>query len=325
MAIFNTKIKTSLLILGVLTSVIPFSQAHSVTLVNGGFEDGFNSWGQIGDTSIQSGGPSLNSGNDFNQIAPYAGMNHALITTACTSNTERPSGFCTIDGANAREGIDDASTPAGTYNFSGNPVANATSNSGLGDGFALQGFLGLSNNSLFAIEPDREVKEGSAIRQIITVTQEQVDANARFRFAWAFLTNDTRDVGDTFGLDFSFLSVTRFNNTTDALSNTNRQDEDVNVLAQSIQNPFSFDPLNPSSVNFTAQTAYTINNTYNFTLAGTYIIGFGVVDGGGSEKSSALLIDNVQYSDEIPEGSNLLGILGLGLGLLFIPKSKIKK
>jgi hypothetical protein len=86
-------------------------------------------------------------------------------------------------------------------------------------------------------------------------------------------------------------------------------------------NPANLFPTAPNTVNFRYKINYQ-NLNLGILPAGTYTVGFGVVDGGGNEYTSALLIDNFDVGSEVPEGSSLLGILGLGLGLCFLPKKK---
>jgi hypothetical protein len=321
MITFNPKIKINVFLIGALASFIPWQSASSATLnSNGGFETGnFNGWTTIGDTSIQSGGPSSNSGNSFKQIKQFDGTYHALLTTACTSVTEQPTGFCTVSQGSTRDGQDDGETAAGTFNFSGKPVVNATTDSGLGDGFALQNFLGLSNTA-FDIDPNRIlIKEGSAIKQTFTVTQAQIDAGVTLDFAWAFLTNDNEDIDGNFGNDFAFYTLYKDTDAVGARTITVLQESDLTDF-------WSGGYIPPGATQFRDEVAYT-TVSLNITMPGTYTIGFGVVDGIGDDLSSALLVDKVTLNGikiEVPESSQVLGVLGLGLGLLLTKPRKKK-
>ncbi|MBD2362419.1 PEP-CTERM sorting domain-containing protein [Anabaena minutissima FACHB-250] len=73
----------------------------------------------------------------------------------------------------------------------------------------------------------------------------------------------------------------------------------------------------------------TLSADDNFTTAGTYTLGFGVVDVGDTTVNSALLVDNVKLTP-VPEPTTMFGILmGMGFGyaakLRFSPQQKKPK
>ncbi|MBD2253965.1 PEP-CTERM sorting domain-containing protein [Nostoc parmelioides] len=156
---------------------------------------------------------------------------------------------------------------------------------------ALETFLGLSSGSLTSLEAE----EGSAIKQVITV-----NAGDKLTFSWNFLTNQVP--ADPTYNDFAFFSITGVTQ----LANTNSL------------TTFSFSRL-------AEETGYQ-PYTYNFTTAGTYTLGFGVVDVGDTTVNSALLVDNVELTP-VPEPTTMLGILmGIGFGyaakMRFSPQQK---
>jgi hypothetical protein len=264
------------------------ASALSVNFLNGGFESNYNNWSQIGDTSIQEG--------NFQSINPVNGSNHALITT----------------GHHTR--IDDNATPASTFNYSGeNPVSSTTDPNAA----KLQTDLGLPTNSLSINRENsannsafRTPKEGSGIFQDFTVevTQADVDSGKNkllLKFNWSYLTNDSRHsiLGNQ---DFAFFTL--YNTASDINTRS------INVLDDSSGN-ISY-PLGSGVTNFqgTNTTHYNAGNRFIYDssplAAGTYNyrVGFGVVDVDGSDRSSALLVDNFNV-EEIPfEFSPSLGL-----------------
>lgn len=156
----------------------------------------------------------------------------------------------------------------------------------------LEQFLGLSSGSLTG------AVEGSAIKQTITV-----NAGDKLTFSWNFLTNEVPANAEY--NDFAFFSLSNINQ----LANT----YDATF--------FSFSRL-------AQQTGYQ-PYTYNFATAGTYTLGFGVVDVGDTTVNSALLVDNVKLTP-VPEPTTMLGILmGMGFGyaakMRFSPQQKKAK
>ncbi|MDJ0616730.1 MAG: PEP-CTERM sorting domain-containing protein [Calothrix sp. MO_192.B10] len=151
-------------------------------------------------------------------------------------------------------------------------------------GSELETFLGLSSGSLTNLG----AIEGSAIKQTITV-----GAGDTLNFDWNFLTDDLPNLNYN---DFAFFSITNVKQLADTFSPTN----------------FSFSHLYD-------ETGYQ-TYTYNFQSAGTYTLGFGVVDVGDDTVNSALLVDNVKLTKAypVPEPMSILstGIV-LGFGVLF--------
>lgn len=322
--------KSSVLFLLSTILVSTLMPKANAALLTDGFESGtFGVWNTIGDTSIQQGGPSNNNGdaNDFNEIAPFAGVYHALITTACVDTSLISGGFCGNSPA-GRSGQDDGENPAGRFEFSDTGVVNATAASGLGnDAYALQTFLGLSNTALEQAGSDagvgnRTIKEGSAIRRNFTV-----DGTVSVAFRWAFLTNDFDEIEagvnvDGYGgRDFGFYTLYNTSSTVGSRGINVLRESDFDTYDVAFDFPADVFPDDPNTVNFRYKINYQ-NLNLGILPAGTYTIGFGVVDGAGNEYTSALLIDNFDVGPEVPEGSSLLGLLGLGLGLCFLPKKK---
>lgn len=268
------------------------ASAVSVLFANGDFESNYNNWSQIGDTSTRG---------TFQTINPINGSNQALIT----------------NGYDTR--IDDDATPASTFNYSGKNPVNSTTDPNASQ---LQTFLGLPTNSLSINRQNsddndafRTPKEGSGIYQDFTVTVTQADVDSgmnqlQLTFNWSYLTNDSRDsiLGDQ---DFAFFTLY------DQASNLN--DRIINVLDDSSGN-ISY-PLDSSVTDFqdTNTTFYSAGNQNIYEssplAAGTYNyrVGFGVVDVDGTDRSSALLVDNVK-AKAVPFGFSP----GLGLGIVAI-------
>ncbi|BAZ48273.1 peptidase domain-containing protein [Nostoc sp. NIES-4103] len=150
-------------------------------------------------------------------------------------------------------------------------------------GSDLESFLGLSNGSLTT----DGVIEGSAIKQTIVASSGDI-----LSFSWNFLT-DQVPPDSTFN-DFAFFS----------LGNT------VSSLA---------DTFTPTTISFSRLALETGYQTYSYTIpvAGTYTLGFGVVDAGDSAVNSALVIDNVklQAVDESMSSTGVAAAMALGVWL----------
>lgn len=294
-----------------LIAVNPAS-AFNVTFTDTGFEDSgdgtFTGWLTTGDATIQS---------TFQGISPTNGAYQALITNGCPTTAESLCNSSTTgDGRN-----DDIPRSIGTFNYSGNDQVNASFGEAKGDttnreAFKLQEFFGLDDNGLSVAREGginsgvRTPKEGSGIKQNIqiTITQADVDngLNAfNLSFNYAFLSNDGTNslLGNQ---DFAFLS----------LYDTASSPDDIIVLADSDDTLTSV-----SSDNFVNQdtTFHTTSNQFSYSVSGlaagtyNYSLGFGVVDVDNVDRTSALLLDNLQITQDVPFKFSP----GLGLSLAF--------
>ncbi|NEP06325.1 MAG: hypothetical protein F6K25_26035 [Okeania sp. SIO2G4] len=247
-------------------------------LINRSFENGLNGWDTAGDVSIQ---------RTFQGFAPTDGSSQALLTTATTFR------------------FDDILGNLDAYNFSGNSAVDARSDPAL-----LQSFLGLSNDALNftgAFNFPHDSKEGSAIKQSISSTTD-----FEISFDWSFLTNDGAPLFPGDPRDTAF--VTLYNVTSP------EESRGIEVLAQSlpITNGFMGFPA-PGTLdgtNFFQSSGVSRFNSGTLA-AGDYILGIGVYDVDGTDKTSALLVDNVtvESSDDpqpVPEPLSTLGLLAVG-------------
>jgi hypothetical protein len=139
----------------------------------------------------------------------------------------------------------------------------------------IESFLGLASGSL-----NSAATEGSAIKQSITVNAGDI-----LTFNWNFLTDENTP---SFFNDFVFLSVTNATQLADTF----------------------FISFNPGG--FNQQTGYQ-PFSFTFASAGTYTLGFGVMDVGDTAVRSGLLLDQVAVTP-IPTPALLPGLVGLGLG-----------
>ncbi len=289
-------------------------QAFSVTFGNTGFEGtgtgGFDSWNTIGDTSIQS---------TFQGISPTQNDYQALITNSCSASA---GDLCTDSQTNGARN-DDNPRATGTFNYSGNNQINASfsdpANAGTNqEAFKLQDFFGLDENGLSVareggmISGFRTAKEGSGIQQDIqiTITQADVDSGMNaftLSFNYAYLSNDGTNTlfGDQ---DFAFLSLYEKSPTSSP--------NNIIVLADSDQTLTA-----PTTDNFVHQNTdfHTASNQFSYTVSGlaantyTYSLGFGVVDVDNVDRTSALMLDNLQITQDIPfDFSPSIGLLIAG-------------
>lgn len=291
------------------------AQAFNVTFDNADFENGFNNWTTIGDTSIH--------GNFDGQL--QYNNNQAVIGTGCPNTV---SGRCSNQQDSSLPRNDDSGFSFGGsessgdnyFNFSGSPQINAdgTGYTGSFSNNLLQDFLEIDQNALHiprengTLGGNRTPKEGSAIRQTITVDEEFT-----LSFNWSFLTNDTNDplYGDR---DYSFVTIYP--------QGSDVSTRDIQVLADSSST------LTNSDTSFTSGTSTGGNgtadyNTYSTNLpAGTYVVGLGVVDVDGDERTSTLLTDEFLI-EEVPfEFSPSLGlIVTAGIFSLSRMRRKFKK
>ncbi len=252
-----------------LSQLICIDTARALNFIsNGGFESNYSSWTTTGDASIQQ---------TFQGIAAPTGTNHALITTASQTR------------------IDDFPTPAARFNKSGTDQVSASIETA-----TLQTFLGLSPNALSILRENGQItgyrtpKEGSAIKQTFTVNQSgQLTVN----FKWNYLTNDGANsiLGDR---DFAFFTLYNVN---DPIENRTiiRLDDSTGTVPT----------LNSNSTDFAKVGGYkTYTQNFGNLAAGNYVLGYGVADVDGSDRSSALLVDNLTV-EEIPfEFSPALGL-----------------
>lgn len=295
-----------LMSLSSLLSTTPV-QAFTVTFENTDFENNFDGWTTTGDTSIQT---------LFDGQLQYVN-NQALINTGCPS-TAFAGGECfdQQDENRSTPRNDDGITFLGTessggnqFNFSGNDQVSADGldTTGVFSFDNLQDFLGLDENTLNiarengSISGTRTPKEGSAIRQTITV-----DNTFTLSFNWHFLTNDANDA--TFGdQDYGFVSIYEIGSD---ISTRN-----IEVLADAGSD------LVGSDTSFTSGTFSGGNGISDYDLytsvtlpAGTYVVGLGVVDVDGVNATSGLFVDNFQVQ-EVPFDFSPTAGIALVLGL----------
>ena len=277
---------TSLLTIGSFLS-IDAAQAFSITYDNGNTTDG-NLGFETGSFNNGSSDPVWNSTGDagvgvtYKSVAPNDGNYQGIITTACSSNATAE---CVDSSGNTTSRKDDQPTAAGTYNFSGNEPVSASVETP-----ALQDFLDLNADTLQiprengTISGTRTPKEGSAIKQTFTT-----DGAFTLSFDWNFLTNDGQS--NTFGnQDFGFVTIYQ--------DGSDLGDRQITVLDDSSSS--SNIASNPNSGEYLTEgtyEAYTFSQTFP---AGTYTLGYGVVDVDGVDRSSALLVDNISMQEQVP-------------------------
>lgn len=170
----------------------------------------------------------------------------------------------------------------GTPPFAGNFHAVSSNGSGAVAQASIETFLGLAAGALDAINGNdaSSAVEGSAIKQSITVA-----AGDTLTFQWDFGVFDTR--ANTYR-DFCFYTI----------------DGTAYKLADSSNATTSV--ANPQLAQF--HTGYTLGS-HTFPNAGTYLIGFGVMDGTDAIQNSVLMIDNVTLPVPEPEMAMGLAIL----------------
>ena len=177
----------------------------------------------------------------------------------------------------------------GTIPTQGNFQALLTTGFGSVSDNDLENFLGLNSGEIDGIA-NENTTEGSALYKTITV-----EAGDILSFDFNFLTNETDFDSDpaTFN-DFSFVSIS--SNSLSQLADTS--------------STFFF-----SSTPFSEETDYS-NFTFEFSEAGTYKVGIGVVDAVDTAFDSGLLIDNFKIvsADEAilgtEDGESLFGKVG---------------
>ena len=269
------------------------ASAVSVTFSNGSFESDYSSWTTTGDATIQQA---------FQEINP-SGSNQALITTACPISTvfSPPNGEC-YDSGNTSLPRNDDSPATSSFNKSAQDQISASVETP-----ALQNFLGLSPNALSipreggSITGTRTPKEGSAIKQILNVAE---GGRLQLTFNWNYLTNDGafEELGDQ---DFAFLSLQRAG-----------EIDFFEVLADSTD---TAPTLTSSSTDYGVAGGYQSYSRFFDVTPGQYVLGFGVVDVDGTDRSSALLVDDVEVPFEFPPS------LGLGVMIAIFGADRLRR
>ena len=270
-----------------LIAIAP-ANAFSITFSgteNLGFENQYNGWSTIGDTTVQS---------TFQEISPQAGSYQALITTGCNN--------C-VDNGSIRNDDSHINNTAGTFNYSGtNPISASVEQFGSNN---LQKQLGISANALNinAKRNNTEItnvfrtpKEGSGIlSDSFTVS----DGSFQISFDWNYLSNDGASVlGNQ---DFSFVTINRIDSSTG-----NTLEEEVILLGDSSKSI----PTN-SNNKFVEVGGYESYTSQTFA-PGTYRVGFGIADVDNVDRSSAMLVDNLAIKQVPFEFSPTLGLLAVG-------------
>lgn len=165
-----------------------------------------------------------------------------------------------------------------------------TGDSGEGNLLALATALNVSESDITNFLPT--AFSGSAISQSIIVDNDDI-----LNFDWNFVTTE---------------------------SSTTKQDTAFFTLRRASEAPEFFFLANPTPTPttsapapYTTQTGYhTVNPSVPFTFdfAGTYVLGFGVVNSEDANFPSGLLIDNVRVT-AVPEPTALAGLGLVGLAL----------
>ena len=166
------------------------------------------------------------------------------------------------------------------FNFSGNAAVDFFA-------FDLESNLGLATGSL---SPDFdnfiEAIEGSGFNQELTF-----ETRTKLEFDFSFLTNDETFV-DVEGFRFADNGLFFFDDTVISLASTDSA-------------------LVTSNTNYAQEVTGTYSRTF---AAGTYNVGFAVVDVGDAVDSSALIISGLQ-TESVPEASSMIALFTLaGLG-----------
>ena len=291
------------------------ANAFSVTFQNGGFENsivgnnptgGWNTYGDVTTTGTIDG------------ISPTNLSNQAILTTGYIDGTYNVNG----------EDVDRLDDSGFNFNQSGTNPVSADTNP---NADVLQESLGLGTNALSidrsstqlnTLYGPRTSKEGSAMYQQFNVNIGPNDDSFTINFDWAYLTNDgTTAFGEQ---DFAFWSLGRINGTdyTTVFENTGNPGDEIIVLDSSGGTISS-----PTGSNDYVEGVDYNTNGYSYTVSGlaegiyTYRLGYGVVDVDGLDRTTALLIDDIEI---VPfEFTPSTGI-GLVLGLIGINKLRRK-
>lgn len=290
------------------------------------FDNGFADWNTTGDADIRDTLTGTYNGTPKSYRATGTG-NQAVLTTACSGTAYTPDSglsyqntecFDTQDDTQPRN--DDPNAAPGTFNYSGNDQTDANAeNSGTSEEALavtnVQEFLGLSANALNIplqdgdtnIGGDRTPKEGSAIKLNDTIV---ADGPFTISFNWSYLTNDGQDLflGDS---DYAFITVYDENSPIESREPILIADSDSVTI-----------PVMDS-----ADTAYALETSGIYTSdvlpSGNYVVGFGVVDIGGVNRSSALLIDDFQTTTAVP--FEFSPTTGIGLVAGFIGLARLRR
>jgi hypothetical protein len=168
----------------------------------------------------------------------------------------------------------------------GNFQAAVSNSSGVDAKTTLASFLGITAAQLQSTVPSGgNPTDGSGIKQTVSV-----NAGDTLSFQWNFLTNEAP--GDSTFNDTGFVTITPSANPAQTLAST-------------------LSSLVAGSDGFTSQTGF---KTFSFTFptSGSFTIGVGAVNVTDTAVQSALLVDNFQITEAVPEPSTLL-LLGAGV------------
>lgn len=152
---------------------------------------------------------------------------------------------------------------------------------------ALNAFFGFAANTIDGLSPNgNNVTEGSGVRLVLAV-----NAGDQIQFDYNFLTNENTTDAPTFR-DFAFSTI-----------RSGAQGEVV------LADVFSM-TRQPTSNGGWSQTDWQ-TASYTFAMAGTYTLGFGVVDVQDTQVDSRLLLDNILLIQTPEPGTGVLVSLGL--------------
>ena len=305
--------------------LINSANAFSVTLQNGSFENsivgnnptaGWNTYGDV--TTIGA----------IDGINPKDPVRQAILTTGYIDGTYN------VDGEDIDRRDDNGFNFNQTSQNAGETDTNPVSADTNPNTDILQESLGLGTNA-FSIDrstPElntlygpRTSKEGSGMYQQFNVTIGPNDDSFTVNFDWAYLTNDgTTDFGEQ---DFAFWSLGLVDGTdyTTVFDSTGNPGDEIIVLNSSSSDGAIGSPQ--GSNDYVQGVDYGPNNTVSYTVSGLsegfyiYRLGYGVVDVDGLDRTTALLIDNIEV---VPfEFTPSTGI-GLVMGLIGINKLRRK-
>lgn len=161
----------------------------------------------------------------------------------------------------------------------GSVQALLTNGTGAVTAASLESFLNLTAGTLTS----KGATNGSGIKQSITVAAGDV-----VTFNFDFATNETPNVPFN---DFGFVSVAPTSS--------------LGVLADTNSPSSPTNPLFGINADFSRETGY-LSYAVKFTSAGTYTLGFGVVNVGDTSTTSGLLLDNVVETSSFTGVPNLV-------------------